>query len=146
LPIRSARPLNRRIRCKTRQNLKSCSQRQIIHQPVDIVYGLPLGVRYTEGLTSPGYPIRHHTRRRPMRFYNGMHQYYCDIDLYAKQMYTCIIDNNGHKLMHRQRVTRLCGENERASNISSQTRCLAIEDARQRASSHPRYLFATGSA
>ena len=75
-----------------------------------------------------------------------MHQYYCDIDLYAKQMYTCIIDNNGHKLMHRQRVTRLCGENERASNISSQTRCLAIEDARQRASSHPRYLFATGSA
>ena len=36
-----------------------------------------------------------------MRFYSGNHPYYCGIDLHAKQMYTCIIDKDGNKLMHR---------------------------------------------
>lgn len=40
-----------------------------------------------------------------MRFYNRTHQYYCGIDLHAKQMYTCIIDNNGDKLFHRNLKT-----------------------------------------
>ena len=40
-----------------------------------------------------------------MRFYTGQHQYYCGIDLHAKQMYTCIIDSNGEKLLHRNLKT-----------------------------------------
>jgi transposase len=40
-----------------------------------------------------------------MRFYNRTHQYYCGIDLHAKQMYTCIIDHNGDKLLHRNLKT-----------------------------------------
>ena len=40
-----------------------------------------------------------------MRFYSRIHQYYCGIDLHAKQMYTCIIDNNGDKLFHRNLKT-----------------------------------------
>lgn len=40
-----------------------------------------------------------------MRFYSGIHQYYCGIDLHAKQMYTCIIDNGSNKLLHRNLAT-----------------------------------------
>ena len=40
-----------------------------------------------------------------MRFYSRTHQYYCGIDLHAKQMYTCIIDNNGDTLFHRNLKT-----------------------------------------
>jgi transposase len=36
-----------------------------------------------------------------MRFYKNQHQYYCGIDLHAKTMYVCIIDNNGKVLKHR---------------------------------------------
>lgn len=36
-----------------------------------------------------------------MRFYTQQHQFYCGIDLHAKQMYTCIIDHNDEKLFHR---------------------------------------------
>jgi hypothetical protein len=27
-----------------------------------------------------------------MRFYNGQHQHWCGIDLYARTMYVCILD------------------------------------------------------
>jgi len=40
-----------------------------------------------------------------MRFYSRTHQYYCGIDLHAKQMYPCIIDNNGDTLFHRNLKT-----------------------------------------
>lgn len=36
-----------------------------------------------------------------MNFYNVQHQYYCGIDLHAKSMYLCILDNEGKKLVHR---------------------------------------------
>jgi transposase len=35
-----------------------------------------------------------------MRFYTHAHQYYCGIDLHAKSMYVCIINQQGDLLLH----------------------------------------------
>lgn len=35
-----------------------------------------------------------------MRFYNKLHKYYCGIDLHARKMYVCIIDQDGKVLVH----------------------------------------------
>ena len=32
-----------------------------------------------------------------MRFYTQQHQYYCGIDLHARSMYLCIMDQNAHR-------------------------------------------------
>jgi transposase len=37
-----------------------------------------------------------------MRFYNHTHPYYCGIDLHARSLYVCIIDNEGEVLRHRE--------------------------------------------
>ena len=36
-----------------------------------------------------------------MRFYTGQHQYYCGIDLHARTMYLCILNQAGEVLLHR---------------------------------------------
>ena len=36
-----------------------------------------------------------------MRFYTQSHQYYCGIDLHARSMYVCILDQAGNNLVHR---------------------------------------------
>ena len=36
-----------------------------------------------------------------MRFYNSQHQFYAGIDLHARKMYICIIDNQGKKIFHK---------------------------------------------
>jgi len=36
-----------------------------------------------------------------MRFYTNQHKYYCGIDLHARNLYVCIIDQPGHILVHR---------------------------------------------
>ena len=36
-----------------------------------------------------------------MRFYTKQHQYYCGIDLHAKTMYVCLLDDRGEILVHR---------------------------------------------
>ena len=36
-----------------------------------------------------------------MRFYTNSHRYYCGIDLHARTMYLCIIDQQGDVLLHR---------------------------------------------
>ena len=40
-----------------------------------------------------------------MRFYTQQHQYYCGIDLHARTMYLCIIDQTGTVLVHRNLPT-----------------------------------------
>jgi len=35
-----------------------------------------------------------------MRFYNQQHKYYCGIDLHARKMYVCIIDQKGKNKVH----------------------------------------------
>jgi len=35
-----------------------------------------------------------------MRFYTKQHKYYCGIDLHARSMYVCILDNEGHIRVH----------------------------------------------
>jgi len=40
-----------------------------------------------------------------MQFYNKTHQYYCGIDLHAKTMYVCIINQNNEILLHRNMKT-----------------------------------------
>lgn len=37
-----------------------------------------------------------------MRFYNNTHPYYCGIDLHARSLYVCIIDNDGNVLKHKE--------------------------------------------
>ena len=36
-----------------------------------------------------------------MRFYNQQHRYYCGIDLHARKMYVCIIDQKGKTRVHK---------------------------------------------
>ncbi len=36
-----------------------------------------------------------------MRFYTKQHKYYCGIDLHARRMYVCILDQAGEVLVHR---------------------------------------------
>lgn len=36
-----------------------------------------------------------------MRFYTENHKYYCGIDLHARTMYVCILDQAGNVLIHR---------------------------------------------
>jgi len=36
-----------------------------------------------------------------MRFYTGQHRYYCGIDLHARTMYLCILDQQGGVVLHR---------------------------------------------
>ncbi len=38
-----------------------------------------------------------------MRFYNGQHQHWCGIDLHARTMYVCILDEAGQVLVHENR-------------------------------------------
>jgi transposase len=40
-----------------------------------------------------------------MRFYNTQHQFYCGIDLHARAMYVCILNQNGEILVHRNMQT-----------------------------------------
>ena len=35
-----------------------------------------------------------------MKFYNQQHQYYCGIDLHARKMYVCILDQKGKTMLH----------------------------------------------
>lgn len=36
-----------------------------------------------------------------MKVYNEQHSYYCGIDLHARTMYVCILDNTGKKVYHK---------------------------------------------
>ena len=40
-----------------------------------------------------------------MRFYNVTHKHYCGIDLHARNMYTCVLDQEGNALLHRDLST-----------------------------------------
>jgi transposase len=37
-----------------------------------------------------------------MNFYNNMHPYYCGIDLHARSLYVCIIDQDGNTCLHKE--------------------------------------------
>ncbi len=41
-----------------------------------------------------------------MNLYQTQHPYYCGIDLHAKQMYACVVDQAGKKHLHRNFKTR----------------------------------------
>jgi hypothetical protein len=36
-----------------------------------------------------------------MRFYTKTHKHYCGIDLHARSMYVCVLDQEGEVLLHR---------------------------------------------
>ncbi len=40
-----------------------------------------------------------------MRFYNTQHQFYCGIDLHARAMYVCLLNQSGEILVHRHLQT-----------------------------------------
>ncbi len=37
-----------------------------------------------------------------MKFYTTLHKYYCGIDLHAKILYVCILDQQGNILVHQK--------------------------------------------
>lgn len=37
-----------------------------------------------------------------MRFYTGQHQYYCGVDLHARTLYLCVLDNQGQVRLHKR--------------------------------------------
>ena len=37
-----------------------------------------------------------------MNFYNSIHPYYCGIDLHARTLYVCIIDQEGDTCLHKE--------------------------------------------
>ena len=41
-----------------------------------------------------------------MNFYTKQHRYYCGIDLHAKTMYLCLINQKGNILIHRNIKTK----------------------------------------
>ena len=40
-----------------------------------------------------------------MNFYKGQHKFYCGIDLHARKMYLCILDEKGEIKLHRNMDT-----------------------------------------
>ena len=36
-----------------------------------------------------------------MRFYSGKHKHHCGIDLHARSLYVCVVDGEGHVLLHK---------------------------------------------
>jgi len=40
-----------------------------------------------------------------MNFYTQQHKHYCGIDLHARAMYVCILDQHGTKLVHKNLPT-----------------------------------------
>ena len=40
-----------------------------------------------------------------MNFYKGQHKFYCGIDLHARKMYLCILDEKGEVQLHRNMDT-----------------------------------------
>ncbi|QKS23805.1 hypothetical protein SAMN04487867_110109 [Vreelandella titanicae] len=43
-----------------------------------------------------------------MNFYNSTHRHYCEIDLHARSLYVCILDQQGETLLHIQPNQNLC--------------------------------------
>src|SRR5262245_24458528 len=67
--------------------------------------GLGPAWKFQEGVSSnhdPGSGARTHAIRRPgMRFYNQSHRFYCGIDLHARCVYLCVLDQAGNIVLHK---------------------------------------------
>ena len=46
-------------------------------------------------------PVVTNTEETSRRFYTPQHPFYCGIDLHARTMYVCILDQAGETLVHR---------------------------------------------
>jgi hypothetical protein len=40
-----------------------------------------------------------------MNFYTQQHKHYCGVDLHARAMYVCVVDQHGTKLVHKNLPT-----------------------------------------
>src|SRR5262245_31709665 len=49
--------------------------------------------------------IHPHEEEAWMNFYTHQHKHYCGIDLHARAMYVCILDQHGAKLVHKNLPT-----------------------------------------
>ena len=54
-----------------------------------------------------------------MRFYTTQHPFYCGIDLHARTMYVCILDQNSESLVHRNMTNQSGGLPERHGPVST---------------------------
>jgi transposase len=58
-----------------------------------------------------------------MRFYTRQHRYYCGIDLHARSMYVCVLDQQGNILVHRN---MLCGADAFLKAVAPYRESLAV--------------------
>ena len=58
-----------------------------------------------------------------MRFYTQQHRYYCGIDLHARSMYVCVLDQQGNILVHRN---MLCGADAFLKAVAPYRESLAV--------------------
>ena len=58
-----------------------------------------------------------------MRFYTQQHRYYCGIDLHARSLYLCILDQAGKTLVHRKLP---CDRNELIKTLRPYRKDLAV--------------------
>jgi hypothetical protein len=61
-------------------------------QPLDTHKGPPVPANMVGWVNQFTFPIR---RTFEMRFYTEQHQYYCGIDLHARTMFLCVLDQSG---------------------------------------------------
>jgi transposase len=57
------------------------------------------------GMLRVGKTVVTNQEETSMRFYNTQHPFYCGIDLHARMMYVCILDQSGEVLVHRNMKT-----------------------------------------
>jgi transposase len=62
-----------------------------------------------------------------MRFYCAQHQFYCGIDLHARQMYVCVIDADGQTLLHRNMATSPEALDSALSRFAGRDLVIAVE-------------------
>jgi len=77
----------------------SASKTPIGVQHIDTYYGLPSdkGLKWNRYNSSKPSP----KGGQSMRFYTLQHKYYCGIDLHARKMYVCILDQKGKIRVHK---------------------------------------------
>ena len=56
---------------------------------------------YRRGMLRAAQTLVTNKEETSMRFYTQQHPFYCGIDLHARTMYLCILDQAGETLLHR---------------------------------------------
>ena len=76
-----------------------------------------------------------------MRFYTRQHQYYCGIDLHARSVYVCILNQEGEVLVRCLVQTRSAHASETKTGHSEPTAGIISKDEPRRQAASDRKIF-----